>query len=347
MQIYNTNMSKIKIKRVTNKETISVFKDLLTGGGVNDDVVEITFPNYEELKDKVNKYCILLRILSDFPYLQATFNSSSHDLHQLHITYQEMFRREFDPPSGLIVTGTEVAKTFNVFYRALKQCKLIDSIIYTCDNLALLKNSLSDINKLNDRFLLKSNPILPFNELPSCDFKDFYALANEYDRGVLLQLLHKIFTYSYDIVRIIMRPDIDIADFINATEMVLDDIQKQLPHCKQALNKIKNSLSMLHTNFEGYYKEFYVTNNPSVILEGFISDVASSNNKSGVQSAVISGQFKKIIMFYKTAYKKQIATNSKIGNLINIVDDRLMQLEKTLAEAETIELEPKEQSQSE
>ena len=72
-------------------------------------------------------------------------------------------------------------------------------------------------------------------------------------------------------------------------------MKKQIPRCNKAFNIIANSVNLLENNFDTYYKHSIEAENPSIIIENFITDVSISQKSS----PAVTNQFKKIIMFMK------------------------------------------------
>ena len=62
----------------------------------------------------------------------------------------------------------------------------------------------------------------------------------------------------------------------------IDEIQKQpeLHRCKDAFKKIKESVMMLKTNFNEYYRDFVDTSDNTIIMQHFIVDVSKSTEAS-------------------------------------------------------------------
>ena len=99
------------------------------------------------------------------------------------------------------------------------------------------------------------------------------------DRTFILMFIAKLYEISYALYEIISSPDIDVDDFVKIIVSSIDTVKKHIPRCDDAFNKIIESIDILKNNFDGYYKEFVASNNPSIIMENFVLDV-SKNTKA-------------------------------------------------------------------
>ena len=96
----------------------------------------------------------------------------------------------------------------------------------------------------------------------------------------------------------VQKPDIDIKKFCDTVITILSAAEREpgLQGCKQAFDKIKESMNLLEDNFSKYYKEFVNSDkNTTTIFISFIKDVTDKN--SNAQLSLVS-QFTKILNYY-------------------------------------------------
>jgi hypothetical protein len=109
----------------------------------------------------------------------------------------------------------------------------------------------------------------------------------------------------------------------------IDEVKKHIPRCDQAFQKIIESVDLLKGNFNGYYKDYTASGNPTIIMENFVLDV-SKNTKS---SPAVTAQFRRIIAHYRKLASQQ-ASNPKLQSLFAQVDANFHELEKRSKEAD-------------
>lgn len=96
----------------------------------------------------------------------------------------------------------------------------------------------------------------------------------------------------------LQQPDIDIKKFCETVIAILTSAEREpgLQGCRQAFDKIKESMHLLESNFDKYYKEFVNSEkNTTTIFISFIRDVTEKNANS--QMSIIA-QFTKILNYY-------------------------------------------------
>jgi hypothetical protein len=132
----------------------------------------------------------------------------------------------------------------------------------------------------------------------------------------ILNILSHTYLIGHEVYEIITAPNIDIKKFSRVLLANIDKMKKTIPRCDKAFDIIKNSVEMLENNFKGYYKNSVESANPSVIIESFIVDVSMSQKSN----AVITGQFRRIIMHMK----KQAANNTdpRVKKLFKILNSQ-------------------------
>uniref|UniRef100_A0A6C0I0R5 Uncharacterized protein n=1 Tax=viral metagenome TaxID=1070528 RepID=A0A6C0I0R5_9ZZZZ len=346
-------MSRIKIKSkvvkstLQNKDVIDMFHGVIGTDGAS---ISITHQKYNLLEKNVKRFLQVLEILHNVKFMDF-FSTFKDNLDMYLFALRRQFTEAFSAPSideflsngDELVTKLnivaldyskvpiEIVNNFNSIYGELKKCSLINTIIVTCKNLIPHKKSIEDINELKDKFLLKGG--LNFAPLPFLifNFKQIYIddRLSEDNKDFILTILHKLYTISHEVYDTLSSPDIDVNEFVTIIMSSIDDVKKQIPRCEQAFNKIAESVDLLKGNFNGYYKDYISSNNPTIIMENFVLDV-SKNTRA---SPTLTAQFRKIIAHYRKIAAQQ-ANNPKLQTLFQQVDKNFQELENQRKKAD-------------
>lgn len=223
-------------------------------------------------------------------------------------------------------------------YKSLKDSSVIDRIIVAVRDLRKCveesktrhKQQIHDIEdkeKLRDAFIQHHDDdflqIMP--SIFAMDFKQLWIHPSmTYDlKKRIVHSLHLILKRGNDIVYNIMSPDIDVERFSEILISNIDKVRKHIPRCDKAFNKIKQSVQLLKSNFNGYYKDFVVSKNPGIIIENFVLDVAEGSKAD----AETTRQFRQIINFYQKKMQGQVK-DPKIQKIFDLVGENLNILEQ-------------------
>jgi len=209
----------------------------------------------------------------------------------------------------------------NPSYKDLKKSTHILNIIKETNFLAEYKVQLSTENA---NFIItnlnKSFKPFTFNNICLRELICIHKL-NKQSQKFIVVCLFKIYQYGLNIYEDISSPDFDIDDFISVISTMLEQLKKEpkLNRCGRAFDVIKSSLGLFKENFKGYYKDFLNTKDNTIIMQNFMIDV-SKNVKS---DAVLAGQFKEIIKYYK-----ELSQNSKHPDIEDAIDQFNEELKK-------------------
>lgn len=221
-------------------------------------------------------------------------------------------------------------------YTNLKNSNFIKEFIMTTRN---IKNALmlekertnSQVHDLENKETLSANFInkadgdfLNLFSFSSLDFKQLYyhELMTPELSIYVLKVLHLIYIRSLNIVKDVTSPDIDVDKFSELLVNNIENIKTQIPRCDKAFDKIKQSVELLKSNFGEYYKDFISSQNPGIIVEHFVVDVA----KGSEADLATTHQFRKIIEFYKGHMQSNIK-DPKIKKIFKMVSENLDILE--------------------
>jgi len=227
---------------------------------------------------------------------------------------------------------SEFIKSVIMTYRQLKEALAAEAErrkvkMETLDT----EHDLADKTKLRGGFIKKSlGDVLHLFSFSSLNFKELCMAAfvgspnkpkSMYNN--ILFMLYLIYSKCDQIYRLVSSPDIDVDKFSEALVGNIATIKKQIPRCNEAFDKIEDSVHLLRDKFGGYYKDFITSQNPGIIVENFVLDVA----KDSKANSKVTRQFKQIIGFYKKKMAGQIK-DPKIKRIFDLVGANLNILEK-------------------
>jgi hypothetical protein len=222
---------------------------------------------------------------------------------------------------------SEVVKAIIMTYRQLKEA-LVAEVERKKIKMELFEtqHDLADKNNLSVHFIRKSiGHVLHLFSFSNLDFKgiDLSPLVDKKMRNYILFTLYLVYSKCDEVYKLVTSPDVDVAKFSEALVANIDSIRKRIPRCDAAFDKIKESVELLQDNFGGYYKDFISSQNPGIIVEHFVLDVAK-DSKANTQ---VTRQFRQIIQFYKKHMAGQIK-DPKLQRIFNLVGKNLDILEK-------------------
>lgn len=341
-------MASVKIiqKSVKDQALASAFQGLL---GVNGANLEIVLPKVTKIKNKLNKIkeCVTRLVSKTFSeeaarqdvedwYKQHTIDLGEH-LNDVYTKFadeckkQEISDDKQDMMAGYICE--ELAKQYSQEhltkmsdeYSEFKQSPIISATIVMCRNFIHYKQDLADKSKLDAKFIENMNghefrPLV----MTRFNFKSPFINLNTSQavKQYLLEVLHMMYTTSYEIYKIVTSPDIDVEKFAQVVIDNIGNLKKHIPRCNEAFDKIEESIGLLRGNFGSYYKDFVITKNPTTIIESFVTDVAQ-NTKGNLK---LARQFKIIVMHYK----KLSQTKGNVAPEVNMLFEKLEENFKTM-----------------
>lgn len=356
--------SKVVKATLANKDVSEMFEGVL-GSGDNSMAIYIIHPKYLRMRHHANRFIKLLNAMYEFKFMNYFPESKEHLGHYI-AALQKQFISGFSAPdlsqwlspavimkispeaaaaaaaaaddtkltaSDYAQVPPEIITQFNEIFLTSKKCNIVNTIIVTCKNLIIHKQSLLNQNDLRDKFMTKSAQMsfAPLPDLVQLNFKQIYIddrLTPE-DKDFILTILHKMLTISHDQYEAVASPDVDVDEFVQIIMSSISEVKKHIPRCDQAFQKIIDSVSMLKGNFGDYYKEFTASGNPTIIMENFVLDVAKSTNST----PKVTAQFRTIIAHYRKLASQQ-ASHPKLQSLFQQVDANFQELEKRSKKAD-------------
>jgi hypothetical protein len=140
--------------------------------------------------------------------------------------------------------------------------------------------------------------------------------------------LHKLYIEIFALYKVITSPDVDIEKF---TTLLLDSIaklkhQSGLDRCKNAFKRIEDSVELLKTRFDDYYRESIAASNPNMIVESFIVDVS---NKGG-GDARLTREFRVIIQhMHKVSQQNGRIKDPNVQKLFKLLNQNYKLMEES------------------
>ena len=349
--------SKVVRSTLANKDVLDMFQGVL---GTSDGAatLSVTHPKYLRIQGHLERFVRLLNalygssLMAMFPGPREHLGAYADALaRQLAASFNAPdFARWLSPPAAAaagagieayVTTAADYARVppevvarFGEVFTAAKKCNVVNAAIVTCKNLVPHKKSLENQGGLRDRFLTKGAGMsfAPLPDLPQVNFKHIYIddRLSPANREFVLAVLHKMYTISHDVYEAVSAPDVDVNDFVEVIMNSIGEVKKHIPRCDQAFQKIIDSVDLLKGNFNGYYKDFTASGNPTIIMENFVLDV-SKNTKA---SPAVTSQFRRIIAHYRKIASQQ-GSHPKLQSLFAQVDANFQELEKRSKEADS------------
>lgn len=349
------------IKKTTqNKDILNSFEDLL-GSGEKKSNLSVSHPKYVNFQVHCSRFIKLLKMFLNSTIIQHSANDKTNL--ESYINYLEKnFNESFNAPDleqyftkdnetlrghNYNVIPNNIQEEFSSVFYKVKKSTIINIIIVTCNNLTLYKKYFDNKEGLSDIYLTKSSGNV-FEPLPDSklNIKKIYndnELSSS-EKQFILIFVSKLYEISYNLYETLSSPDIDIEQFVYIVITSVDEIKKHIPRCDEAINKIKESVELLKSNFGDYYKDFVASNNnSSIIMENFILDVSKNTNAT----PKLTNQFRKIINYYKSMSAKAKCTDSKLSKLFNQIDKNFDKLDKRKKDDDTYKNDDEEEENDE
>lgn len=338
-----------KTKKVGDNTLVSIFNQMTGTEDADPIIIESKFDNIRKyLSDLLNAWRMFYNSpLTDGPKkdfkkgFKEIYDFLNEGLETMKTNLKEETSRMKTNFQGslfeeLYEMGTKYnAKELNVEYKKLRKSNTLKHCLITLNNLKSLldedKRISGDIfscldleNNMSNRFIVKTNLDTKILSFSCLDFKMLYDAYDNLDM-LILTALRITYLTANEIYKIFISPDIDIDKLISAFRDKLKSMKNVIPGCDKAFKCLEKSLKLLKNNFSNYYKKFMVTNNPGIIFETFLADVAEKNKGD----PTIMVQFKKITAFIKKNMPVEVRNNPQVGKLWDISDKLFENFGKT------------------
>lgn len=323
-------MKKDKIKtakkQLADKSVINMFNQML---GAEDSDPAIVIPKYELVKSKVQSLSKILSAATN-DVLRKSFPEEKNGCDDIVKYVESLDGIDYIEVPATDKLTPEIAKEICAAYMALKGTNSIKVIILTCKNLIGYSGKLDVGETFDDSFIAR---------IPGFEFSPFpFSRLNIKQIWVSPQITDRIKKYIFTVLKIVLdisktvyktltSPDVDVKEFSKAIISSIAQVKKQIPRCEKAFAKIEQSVELLEGNFDGYYKDFIQSQNPSTIIESFVIDVS----QSGGGDAQTTRQFRKIINYYQKATQGKIK-DPKIKKVFDMLNANFSVMEESTKE---------------
>jgi hypothetical protein len=330
-------MSRVKVKKIKmpigkDEDIAEMFNQMLGAGSIN---MTIAWPRYRRIKSLVENLVKLFEMLNKSPFMEKNTNFANQRSEiskfcaSAQTQIEAMFAMDFsDYEWNLNLVEEDLKTKFSEAYDRMKKSDLINTFVIMCSNLAVYKKYISDVNKLNHKFITSMagaewSPF-PFTAL---NLKQIFSLDNIGENTIrfFMVVLNKAFELGYQLYKEISSPDVDVDQFVEIIMNSMNEIQKrpELSRCRKAFQKIKESVNLLKDKFGNYYRDFISTKDSTIIMQHFIIDVS----KSADADTETTRQFRQIINYYRKIAQEQI-TNPRVKMLFDRVNESFKELER-------------------
>jgi len=183
-------------------------------------------------------------------------------------------------------------------YVAMKTSPVVSHMVQTCKILMEYKPGLTAEEPFRSYVMRMPNLDLKIFSFSTLDIRSVFVDSLDVCKYMTV-FMNLILDASTTIYKTVSSPDVDVDEFSDIIMSSIDQLEgvQELNRCKKAFDKIRQSVKLLVGNFDGYYKDFIQSRNPTSIMENFIFDVAETS-KSDPQ---VTRQFREIIKYYKKA----------------------------------------------
>jgi hypothetical protein len=289
-----------------------MFNQMLGAGDIDPVIVK---PKYNVIRQRVKSTIKILSACADDVFSKFEQEEECKDIKKYIKDLESIeFKEDFE-------SKEELGKA----YLSIKGNHVIKTMIITCKNLITYKDKLSSGDDFDDSFISRI-PGFDFCPFPFSQYniKRMWSSSNIDDRikKYTFTVLRLILSNCKDVYEILTSPDVDVKEFSKVIIASISDVKKAIPRCEQAFSKIEESVSLLEGNFNGYYKDFIQSQNPSTIIESFVIDVSNTGN-TDIQT---TRQFRKIIDYYRKATQGKIK-DPKIKKVFDMLNSNFNTME--------------------
>ena len=316
-------VKKIKIP-LGNGELLTNMFNQLVGTAVD---ISITYPKYVAAKRLCGQLVTVFEKFTNSPLMALPMYAvEKTEINAFCVKSRADINATFDQDLtdyswNLNLVADDIKENFSKSYTDMKVSAIVNVFIVMCDSMAPYRKNFKDSEKLDHKFIICMADTewcpFPFSRFNAKTLFDIQGVG-EHTINFFMTVLNKAYEFSYGLYEILSSPDVDIDAFVDLIRENLEAIQKipELSRCGRAFAKIYKSLDLLRTNFGDYYKDFLSTQDNTVIIQNFILDV-SKQTGADIQ---LTGQFRKIIMYYRKISNSNGVSNPQITELTSQVD---------------------------
>jgi hypothetical protein len=284
------------------------------------------------------KHCMMHNLVGSFGRLCKSFATSPLIVQRFTFAHQQLAEMIVfgDKCINLVEEPLVSASLYNDSqqYLDLKKSPITLEIIKTHSRFARSSALLylDNYDNLDQRFITDAaGAMCPFS-FSEIDFLPIWAspLCEESIQKYIMISLHLMFNSMSSITKIVSSPDVDIDEFASVLTTSIGELRNhpELRQCKDAFRAIENSVGMLKSNFDNYYKSFLETRTSVTLIECFIKDVASAHGaEMGGNNIRLAVQLKKIVAFYQKQMQGHNIKDERLNGLFSEIGDLFKQLD--------------------
>lgn len=334
-----SKVKKVKIPIGNVDGMADMFNNMIGAGDIN---ITIAYPRYRRLADLHAKLVAVWKMVAECSFIaQPKYSAVREEIVEFVGLQEEattMFGCDLSAFSWDWTTLDEHSREqFAAAYDAAKKSPAMAKWVLACDKLVPYRKHYSAIETFNHKFALNipGHSWTPF-PWTSLDMKSILSADHKNVIMFFMSVLNKTYSLGYAIYEELQSPDVDVDQFVEFILSAIDDIQKrpELSRCRDAFAKIRESVALLKTRFNSYYREFAETKDNTIMMQNFIIDVSQTTGAS----AKLTGQFHTIIRYFRKIsggqsmdpkmsevldkFSNHFSANSaEIPNLVNPQDD--------------------------
>lgn len=300
-------MSKVKKIPLGNVDGMAeMFNNMIGAGDIN---IAIAYPRYRRIANLHADLLSVWKMVSECSFInQPKLVSVREEITQFMETQQlarELFECDLSAFSWDWSTLDEQSRRqFAAAYDAVKKSQTIGQWVLACDNLVPYRKNFMSVNAFNPKFVLNipGHSWTPF-QWTSLDVKSVLTAGHQNVSMFFMSVLNKTYNLGYNIYEELQSPDVDVDQFVEFILSTIDDIQRrpELSRCREAFAKIRESVALLKTKFNSYYREFAETKDNTIMMQNFIIDVSQTTGAS----AKLTHQFHTIIRYFRKVSSQQ------------------------------------------
>lgn len=311
-------ISKTK-KMVNDKELTDMFNKML---GMEEPDPSIAKPRCETFNKLINKLIIATKRFSENEKMLKIFPNEKENFKKINNFSSRL--------SDLVkrietTTSTDIGKV----YMDVKKDHTVKSLFVIHTQLKAYRECIEDLTALSDLFIINDvgYEIYPFKKLCKMNLYSMWTKdPPQIIKKNILMFLHQMYKTTKELCELLMKPDVDISKFSELLIECISQAKKLIPNCNDAFRRIEKAVGLLQENFDGYYKDFIKTEDPSIIFLDFIGDVANAQKNADLKLIV---QFRKIVKFFQNSKAGQ-NNDPRMKSIFKILNQNVSMLEKNV-----------------
>ena len=218
--------ARVKTQFIQNKEILEMFKDIIGTGSNPTSDISVPYDKYHVLVDQVLKFIKVNEILAK--------STASHEAYYKNLLDASKKFVKIPRPT----TETD-CKEFNRYYQNIIQDEIINQILFVGK---LITPYGSFIQNNNSTFLFDQPGIaITFHTV------DFKSMAKS-NCNMTMSFLKKFLEIVKEIHELLITPDISVKNFTKIAMAAINELESHIPRCKEAFDKIRNSVTLLETS---------------------------------------------------------------------------------------------------